>query len=165
MTSLQYPAKTLPGSFLGRLGKELWGSQNTVGESVRLMQLALALRCMYICIDHFVSLYIYIYTLCQRMQEMRWAAMCNALRGLAHCVAYIKAHRLGQRQGFRRPQHCVLVTDFGLWLIVPSCLCRLWSVAWPLCSITHVVDDNHRLVMVGECCDGPCAASLGGGVL
>ena len=44
-----------------------------------------------------LSLYIYIHTLCQRMQEMRWAAMCIALRGLAHCVAYIKAHRLGQR--------------------------------------------------------------------
>ena len=127
MTSLQYPAKTLPGSFLGRLGTELWGSQNTAGESVRLMQLTLASRCMYMCIDHLVS--IYIYTLCQRMQEMRWAAMCIALRGLAHCVAYTKAHRWDNGRASAVLYILCLSQTFGLWLIVPSCPCRLWSVA------------------------------------
>ena len=45
------------------------------------------------------------------MQEMRWAAVCIAHGGLAHCVAYTKAHRLGQRQSFRGPLYVVLLAN------------------------------------------------------
>ena len=71
------------------------------------------------------------------MQEMRWAAMCIALRGLAHCVAYIKAHRLGQRQSFRRPLHFVRVANFR--------------------ALAHSPQLSMEIM---ECCVGPCAASL-----
>ena len=88
----QDTARTIPGkTWKGAVGEsEYCGGVGQVDAADSCIE-------VYVYMYRPFCVYIYIHTLCQRMQEMRWAAMRTALRGLAHCVAYIKAHRLGQR--------------------------------------------------------------------